>query len=173
MENFCYYPPPPTESIRAKLGLPPKMDVGPYAYDSSYSIHVCCSSCGVSVNKNNSSAKRIFVVLLTVHKNMSSAKRRLVTNSSSIFTPMFSQFHLQNMNSSVATNSFGQMMSPCVTPLLILIFSLSLCRSCQQMYCHRAVSRLFRISMYKSSIPYCSCNDVNISWVCAESNTFS
>ena len=28
-ENFCYYPPPPpTESIRAKLGLPPQMDVG-------------------------------------------------------------------------------------------------------------------------------------------------
>ena len=25
-------PPPPTESIRAKLGLPPQMDVGPYAY---------------------------------------------------------------------------------------------------------------------------------------------
>ena len=23
---------PPTESIRAKLGLPPQMDVGPYAY---------------------------------------------------------------------------------------------------------------------------------------------
>ena len=31
-ENFCSYPPPPTESIRAKLGLPPQMDVGPYAY---------------------------------------------------------------------------------------------------------------------------------------------
>ena len=37
-ENFCYYPPPlnmhpgTTESIRAKLGLPPQMDVGPYAY---------------------------------------------------------------------------------------------------------------------------------------------
>ena len=31
-EHFCYYP-PPTESIRAKLGLPPQMDVGPYAYE--------------------------------------------------------------------------------------------------------------------------------------------
>ena len=27
--------PPPTESIRAKLGLPPQMDVGPYAYAGS------------------------------------------------------------------------------------------------------------------------------------------
>ena len=34
--NFCYYP-PPTESIRAKLVLPPpQMDVGPYAYDVDY-----------------------------------------------------------------------------------------------------------------------------------------
>ena len=137
-EIFCYYPPPPhsTEYGFLKISAttpppppnpfggktrsappPPQMDVGPYAYDSCYSIHVCCSSCGVSVNKSNSSAKRRFVVLLTVHKNMSSAKRRLVINSSPIFTPMFSQFHLLNMNSSVATNSFGQMMSPCVTPL--------------------------------------------------------
>ena len=30
----------------------------------------------------------------------------------------------------------------------------------------------FRISMYTSSIP-CSCNDVNIAWVCTESNAFS
>ena len=30
-ENFCYYPPPPTESIRAKLGsAPPQMDVITY-----------------------------------------------------------------------------------------------------------------------------------------------
>ena len=31
--------PPPTESIRAKLGLPPQMDVGPYAYASEYHIN--------------------------------------------------------------------------------------------------------------------------------------
>ena len=30
--QFLLLPPPPTESIRAKLGLPPQMDVGPYAY---------------------------------------------------------------------------------------------------------------------------------------------
>ena len=28
----CLLLPPPTESIRATLGLPPQMDVGPYAY---------------------------------------------------------------------------------------------------------------------------------------------
>ena len=77
--------------------------------DSSCSI--CCSSCGVSV-----------------HRNMSSAKRRLERNSPSIFTPLFSQFHLLNMLSNVAVNSLGEMVSPCLTPLLILIFSLSLCR---------------------------------------------
>ena len=38
---------------------------------------ICCSSCGVSV-----------------HRNMSSAKRRLERNSPSIFTPLFSQFNL-------------------------------------------------------------------------------
>ena len=77
--------------------------------DSSCSI--CCSSCGVPV-----------------HRNMSSAKRRLERNSPSIFTPMFSQFNLLNMLSNVAVNSLGEMVSPCLTPLLILIFSPSLCR---------------------------------------------
>ena len=37
-ENFYYYP-PPTESIRAKLGLPPQMDVGPYAYGPVHLPH--------------------------------------------------------------------------------------------------------------------------------------
>ena len=40
---------------------------------------ICCSSCGVSL-----------------HKNMSSAKRRLERNSGSIFTPLFSHFNLLN-----------------------------------------------------------------------------
>ena len=79
--------------------------------DSSCSI--CCSSCGVSV-----------------HMNMSSAKRRLEIQFPSISTPLFSQFYLLNMLSNVAVNSLGEMdlLSPCLTPLLILIFSLSLCR---------------------------------------------
>ena len=43
-ENFCYYPPPHriwsaannfAFAIRAKLGLIPQMDVGPYAYDQT------------------------------------------------------------------------------------------------------------------------------------------
>ena len=59
---------------------------------------------------------------------MSSAKRRLERNCPSIFTPLFSQFNLLNMLSNVVVNSFGEMVSPCLTPLLILIFSLSLCR---------------------------------------------
>ena len=54
---------------------------------------------------------------------MSSAKRRLERNSPSIFTPLFSQFNLLNMLSNVAVNSLGEMVSPCLTPLLILIFS--------------------------------------------------
>ena len=49
-------------------------------------------------------------------------------NTPSIFTPLFSQFNLLNMLSNVAVNSLGEMVSPCLTPLLILIFSLSLCR---------------------------------------------
>ena len=61
-------------------------------------------------------------------RNMSSAKRRLERNSPSIFTPLFSQFNLLNMLSNVAVNSLGDMVSPCLTPLLILIFPLSLCR---------------------------------------------
>ena len=75
----------------------------PISSDSSCSI--CCSYCGVS---------------------MSSAKRRWERNSLSIFTPLFSQFNLLNMLSSVAVNNLGEMVSPCLTPLLILIFSLSL-----------------------------------------------
>ena len=58
---------------------------------------------------------------------MSSAKQRLERNSPSIFTPLFSQFNLLNMLSNVAVNSLGEMVSPCLTPLLILIFSLSVC----------------------------------------------
>ena len=77
----------------------------------SFRNGICCSFCGLSV-----------------HDNMSSAKRRLVRNSPSIFTPLFSQFNLLNMLSSVAVNSLGEMVSPCLTLLLILIFSLSLCR---------------------------------------------
>ena len=124
------------------------------SWDSSCSI--CCSSCGVSV-----------------HRNMSSAKRRLRLEKKcpSIFKPLFSQFNLLkfNMLSNVAVNSLGEM----VLLLLILICSLSLCR------CTVSVTELsayiymsFRISMYTSSIP-CSCNDVNIAWVCTESNAFS
>ena len=58
---------------------------------------------------------------------MSSAKRRLLRNSPSIVTPLFS-FNLLNMLSRVAVNSLGEMVSPCLTPLLILIFLLYLCR---------------------------------------------
>ena len=50
--------------------------------DSSCSI--CCSYCGASV-----------------HRKMSSAKRRLERNSPSIFTPLFSQFNLLNMLSTM------------------------------------------------------------------------
>ena len=69
---------------------------------------ICCSSCGVSARRN-----------------MSSAKRRLERNYPSIFTPLFSRFNLLNRLSNVAVNSLGEMVSPCLTPLLILIFSLS------------------------------------------------
>ena len=75
------------------------------------SCSIGCSSCGVSV-----------------HKNISSAKRRLVRNSPSIFTPLFSQFNRLNILSSAAMNNLGEKLSPCFTHLLILIFSLSLCR---------------------------------------------
>ena len=105
--------------------------------DSSCSI--CCSSCGVSV-----------------HRNMSSAKRRLERNYPSIFTPLFSQFNLLNMLFNVAVNCLGEMVSLCLTPLLILIFSLSFCRCTVT---ELSVYMSFRISMYTSSIP-CSCNDV-------------
>ena len=118
--------------------------------DSSCSI--CCSYCDVSV-----------------HRNMSSAKRRLERNYPSIFTPLCSQFNLLNMLSNVAVNSLGEMVSPCLTPLLILIFSLSLCRCTVT---ELSVYMYFRIYTYASSIP-CSCNDVNIAWVCTESNAFS
>ena len=117
---------------------------------SDSSCSNCCSSCGVSV-----------------HRNMSSAKRRLERNYPSIFTPLFPKVNLLNRLGNVAVNSLGEMVSPCLTPLMILIFSLSLCR--------RTVTELSvycRISKYTSSIP-CSCNDVNIACVCTQSNAFS
>ena len=116
--------------------------------DSSCSI--CCSYCGVSV-----------------HRNMSSAKRRLERNSPSIFTPLFSQFNLLNMLSNVAVNSLGEMVSPSYSSLDHVF--LTLCAGVPSLSCPYMS---FRISMYTSSIP-CSCNDVNIAWVCTESNAFS
>ena len=76
---------------------------------------------------------------------MSSAKRRLENNYPSIFTTLFSQFNLLNMLSNVAVHSLGDMVSPCVTPLLILMFSLSLCRCAVT---ELSVYMFFRISMY-------------------------
>ena len=119
---------------------------------SDSSCNICCSSCGVYV-----------------HRNMSSAKRRLERNSPSIFTPLFSQFNLLNMLSNVAVNSLGEMVSLCLIPLLILIVLLSLCRCTVT---ELSVYMYFKMYMYTSSIP-CSCNDVNIAWVCTESNAFS
>ena len=40
--KFLPLPPPPTESIRAKLGLPPQMDVGPYAYACNVGSCIAC-----------------------------------------------------------------------------------------------------------------------------------
>ena len=115
--------------------------IRPLSSDSSCSI--CCSYCGE-----------------TVPRNISSAKRRL-GKAPSIFTPLFSQFNLVNMLFNVAVNSFGELVSPCLTPLLILIFSLSLCRCTVT---ELSVYMSFRISMYTSSIPS-SCNYVNIACV--------
>ena len=81
--------------------------------DSSCSI--CCSSCGVSV-----------------HRNMSSAKRRLERHFPSNFTPLFSQFNLLNMLSSVAVNSLGEM----VSPLSYSSLNLDFLTLFVQMYCH-------------------------------------
>ena len=73
------------------------------------------------------------------------------------------------MLSSVAVNGLGEMVTPCLTPLLILKVSLSLCRCSVT---ELSVYMSFGTSMYTSSIP-CSCNEVNIAWVCIESNVFS
>ena len=72
-----------------------------------YSCSVCYSSCGVSV-----------------HKNMSYAKRILVRNYP----------FLLSMLSSVAVNSLGEMVSHCLTPLVFLMCSLSLCRYFRNVY---------------------------------------
>ena len=103
--------------------------------DSSCSIF--CSFYGVSVDKN-----------------MSSVKRRWVRNSVFIFTPLFSQINLLSRLSNFAVNSLGVMMTPHLTPLSILIFSLYLynCRlfvtemSADPYSVHRGIS--FAISWY-------------------------
>ena len=45
----------------------------------------------------------------------------------SIFKPLVSQIDRRNMLSSAAVKSLGDMVSPCRTPLLMLILFLSLC----------------------------------------------
>ena len=123
--------------------------IRPLSSDSYCSI--CCSSCGI-----------------TVPRNMSSAKRRL-GNAPSFFTPLFSQFNLLNMLFNVAVNSLGELVSPCLTHLLILMFSLYLCICTVT---ELSIYMSFRISMYTSSIPS-SCNYVNIACVCTESDACS
>ena len=59
------------------------------------------------------------------HRHLDAQKARTMMD---IFTPLFSQLNLLNMLFNVAVNSFGEIVSICLTPLLILIFSLSLCR---------------------------------------------
>ena len=58
------------------------------------------------------------------------------------------------MLSSIALNSLDELVSPCLTPLLILIFSLSLCRCTVT---ELSVYMSFRISMYYGSflVPLC------------------
>ena len=63
---------------------------------------------------------------VSVHRKISSAKRRWLRYSPSIFRPLFSQFSLLKILSKVDVNSLGEMVSPCRTPLLVFIFSLSL-----------------------------------------------
>ena len=72
---------------------------------SDSSCCICCKSCGVHV-----------------HTNMSLAKRRLLRNFPSIFTPLFFQFNLLNLLHRVTTKSLDEMVSPYITPLLILSF---------------------------------------------------
>ena len=63
-ENVCYYPPPPTESILAKLGLPPppQMDVGPYAYGRKGYIARMVLRIVLPQKRNRSRPKRKFMV---------------------------------------------------------------------------------------------------------------
>ena len=70
----------------------------------------------------------INALLLLLLLLLLSAKQRLEIHYPSIFTPLFSQFNLLNMLFNVSVNSLCEMVSPCINPLLILIFSLSLCR---------------------------------------------
>jgi len=71
---------------------------------SANSCSICRSSCGV-----------------LAHMSMSSAKWRWLRYSRFIFTPLVSQVSHQNMFLSAAINNLGNMVSPCHTPLLLLI----------------------------------------------------
>ena len=82
-----------------------------FSLSSANSCSICCSSCGV-----------------LAHMSMSSAKRRWLRYSPSTFKPLVSKDSRRNMLSSAAVHNLGDMISPCRTPLLILILLLSLCR---------------------------------------------
>ena len=69
----------------------------------------------------------------------------------------------RNMFSSAAINSLRDMISPCRTPLLLLILLHSVCR-------WTVIGCLY--SMYTFAI-LCSWGDVSTAWVCTESKVFS
>ncbi len=120
---------------------------------SGSSLSICCSSCGVSVHRN------IYVI------SKAEIGKKFSVYLHGLVLPVL------NMLSNVAVNSLGEMVSPRLTPLLIPIVSLSLCR-CRPTVIELSVYLSFRMSMYTSPIP-CYCNDVSIAWVCTESNAFS
>ena len=101
-----------------------------YSLSSANSCSICCSSCGV-----------------LAHTSMSSAKWKWQRYSPSIFKPLVSQVSRRNMLWRAAINSLGGTVSPCRTPLLVLILLLSL----GELTSNFLVYVSFNSSMYTSS----------------------
>ena len=82
-----------------------------FSLSSANSFSICCSSCGV-----------------LAHMSMSSANRRWRRYSQSLFKSLVSKVSRRNMLPTAAVNKLRDMVYPCRTLLLMLMFLLSLCR---------------------------------------------
>ena len=115
----------------------------------------------------NSSSARSWAMIVA-----SSANLRFESLFPLIETPRLLQFKLRNKSSKVTVNNFGEIVSPCCTPLQIGISLLCLCSIATVDPPFRISTCRVDLSMYPLSIP-CFSSEVRIAFDSTQPNNFA